>query len=263
MPASRSLYLDVGRGDPVPGDPGGVRIGSESCSRLLPSAGQIRRLSQERDPAGLSLVTPIAGPDEVQEVLRTIEAAAGQGWGEVVVNDWGVLKEAGRAAGAGVTAGRLLMRLRRGPGTFDPLEELDPATRRYFAWGPLYDSPFLAFLEARGVGRIEVDPPRHWLPMPEMGRFRLSFHQDTRLISIAATCPWLYDEEAGKWVSTAGCGCPCMGRGDIRMTTSALEEPLFLRGRAILERVRLDLDEMELPGAVDRVICDPAVSRLP
>lgn len=263
MPVSRLLYLDVCPGDPVPEGAQGIRVGSESCSELLPSAGEVRSLAGRWDPSSLSLVTPVTGPDEVAKVLDLIETASAQGWDEVIVNDWGVLKETGGAVSIGITAGRLLMRFRRGPGTFDPWDELDDATRQYFAWGPLYDSPFLAFLEARGVTRIELDAPRHWLRLPEVDRFRFSFHRNTRLISVSAVCPWLYDQGAGNWRAVAHCGRPCRGKGDIVMTSGALKEPLLLRGRAILESVHLDLDSLGLPETVDRVICDPAVSRFP
>lgn len=263
MSPKRSNYLHLQGSDPIPEGWDGIRIGSEFCSQLLPSAENVRRLSEERDPGSLSLVTPVAGPDEVTDVLSAVTTAVSQGWGEVVVNDWGVLNETGDMEGIGITAGRLLMRFRRGPGVFDPWDELDLPTRRYFAWGPLYDSPFLAFLRGKGVDRIELDLPRHWLPLPDLDEFRFSLHQDTRLISVSAACPWLYDEEKGAWKPLADCGRTCTAYNDIVMTSPALKGPLLLRDRAILERVDIDITELELPDPVDRLIYDRVVSDLP
>jgi hypothetical protein len=42
-----------------------------------------------------------------------------------------------------------------------------------------------------------------------------------------------------------------------------LKGPLLLRGRAILERVDVDINELQLPDPVDRVIYDRASSDLP
>ncbi len=253
---ARSNVIEIREGDPLPEGWDGFRIGSESCSQLLPSAENVRRLSENRDPASLSLVTPVAGPDEITDVLSVVTTAVSHGWGEVVVNDWGVLDEVGGTEGIVITAGRLLMRFRRGPGVFDPWDEMDLTTRRYFAWGPLYDSPFLAFLRAKGVTRIELDLPRHWLPLPDLEGFRFSLHQDTRLISVSAACPWLYDEDKGAWKPLADCGRVCTAHKDIMMTSPALKGPLLLRGRAILERVDVDITELNLPDPVDRVIYD-------
>ena len=259
MSPKRSNYLHLQGSGPIPEGWDGIRIGSEFCSQLVPSIEDLRSISEKRDPGSLSLVTPVAGPDEVADVLRAVTAAVSMGWGEVVVNDWGVLAEAGGTGDIGITAGRLLMRFRRGPGVFDLLEdpgdELDLTTRRYFAWGPLYDSPFLAFLKGKGVDRVELDPPRHWLPLPDLDGFRFSLHQGTRLVSVSAACPWLYDEDRGAWRPLAGCGRVCKTHNDVIMTAPALPNPLYLRGRAILERVDIDLDGLELPETVDRIIC--------
>jgi hypothetical protein len=256
MSGARSNYLEIREGNLIPEGWEGFRIGSEFCSQLVPSVKSVRSISEKWDPGSLSLVTSVAGPDEITDVLRAVTTAVSQGWGEVVVNDWGVLGELGGMEGIGITAGRLLMRFRRGPGVFDPWDELDPATRRYFAWGPLYDSPFLAFLRDKGVDRIELDSPRHWLPLPDLDGFRFSFHQDTRLISVSAACPWLYDEDKGTWNPLGNCGRICTAHNDIVMTSPALKGPLLLRGRAIYERVKENIAALELPENVDRFIFD-------
>jgi hypothetical protein len=172
----------------------------------------------------------------------------------LVVNDWGVLDKVRRLAGPRITAGRLLMRLRRGPGEFDPWEELDETSKRYFAWGPLYDSRFLDFLAQMGVTRLELDPPRHWLPLPEVDGFDLSLHWEERFISVLASCPWLYDDTSGTWQPLEGCRQQCLTGGDLAMSSVGLKRPLILRDKAILERVEEPPDVESLPAAVDRII---------
>jgi hypothetical protein len=263
MAGKRTKYFETREEAPVSGIWDGVRIGSESCSRLIPSIRSIQSMTREGYPGSLSLVTPIAGPDEIGNIMSAVNTAVSEGWGEIVVNDWGVLSglsglsPVGRAS---FTAGRLLMRFRRGPGACEltdrQRDEPDPAVRRYFAWGPLYDSAFLAFLKANNIGRIELDLPRHWMPVPEKHGFRFSLHKNTRFISITGQCPWLYDPETGSWGPVKRCTRPCREISDIVMYAQALKRPMFLRGRAILERVEADLTELALPDSVDRIIHD-------
>lgn len=266
MAVSRLKYVDINGERPGHGSWDGMRIGSEFCAQLLPYDKHIQSLSRVKDPGCLTLVTPITGPDEIDGVMRTVKAAVLEGWSEIVVNDWGVLSGlADLAAQAsafrtGITAGRLLMRFRRGPGIHDLSAEYgegpDLTIRRYFAWGPLYDSPFLAFLKASCVDRIELDLPRCWEPVPDMADFRFSFHKSTRLISVTGLCPWLYDPEKGAWGPAGGCARPCRDKNDIVMNAPALKKPLYLRGRAIYERVETDTGVLELPDRVDRIIYD-------
>jgi len=257
MSLKRSHYYHLKGSTPIPEGWDGIRVGSETCTRLLPTSRDIRRISEEMDAGVLSLVTPVAGPDEVNDVLNIILTSAGLRWNEVVVNDWGILDAAGGLEGIQITAGRLLMRFRRGPGAFDPWDELDLSSRRYLAWGPLYDSPFLALLKKKGVSRIELDLPRHWFPLPDLNGFRFSLHRGTRLISVSAACPWLYDTEKRAWNPTAGCDRTCTGHSDMVMTSPAVDGSLLLRGRAVLERVEVDTGELKLPDNVDRIIFDP------
>lgn len=267
MSPQRSNYFHLQGSGSIPEGWDGLRVGSEFCSQLLPSANNTLHLLRKGDPKNLSLITPVARPDEIGDVMSAVMLAVSQGWGEIVVNDWGVLSELGTASGIGITAGRLLMRFRRGPGVYDPSDsqvddpwdEQDLATRRYFAWGPLYDSPFLAFLRRKGVDRIELDLPRYWLPMPDQDEFHFSLHRDTRFISLSAACPWLYNPDKTTWDSIKGCGRICGAHSDIMMTTPTLKGPLFLRGRAILERTEVDIDGLHLPDSVDRIICDGSV----
>jgi len=232
----------------------GIRIGAESCARILPEAGEISNLISGLDPECSTLVTPVADPDEVGGVLALIDEALATGLGEIVVNDWGVLGELSKRDHIPVTAGRLLLRLRRGPGADDRWESLDDASRRYFSWGPLFDSPFLGFLLSHGVGRLEVDCPRHWIAPPPVSGMRLSLHCGTRLVAISGACPWLYDPSTEQWAKEKGCGRRCVVCGDLRMEASRAPGPLVMRGKAILERVEEPLREEDLPESIDRLI---------
>lgn len=272
MTRDRLNYVEILGKGPVQGQWDGMRIGSEFCSQLLPSVQKIQSLSDEISPGSLSLVTPVAGPDEVEGVMSVVKAAVSARWGEIVVNDWGVLSgvtglaEPDSECGIGITAGRLLMRFRRGPGTYEltdsPVGEPDPAIRRYFAWGPLYDSPFLAFLKAKSVDRIELDLPRDWLPIPDLDDFHFSLHLSTRFVSLSAVCPWLYNPDTATWSPVNSCGCVCKSGNVIKMSNPLLKGPLYLSGRAILERVDADIDELVLPDRVDRIIYDGSLKRV-
>jgi hypothetical protein len=258
----RARYLDICISHFPEGDWDGYRIGSEGCHHLLPGIEQIKKLSERHDPEKLSLITPITGPGHDTNVLEALETALKLGWGEVVVNDWGVLEHVGQVCQidqlekigtSRITAGRLLMRFRRGPGEVDRWDELDETSRKYFAWGPLYDSGLMGFLRDMGVTRLELDPPRHWLPLPETDGFALSLHLKERFITLSAACPWLYDEKAGSWHSEEECGKRCLS-GDLAMSSANLDQPLILRDKATLEKVQETVDLEDLPDSVDRLI---------
>ena len=232
----------------------GFRFGSESCPHLLPPVRELGRLRMSCGSFPCSLVTPVAAPSDLERVLQTARDALNAGWDEVVVNDWGVLSELSPGNGDAITAGRLLLRLRRGPGTFDPWSSLDEDSRRYFAWGPLYDGSFLSFLMDMGVPRLEIDAPRHWMPLPEVKGFQLSFHADSRLVSIASRCPWLYSPAEDRWEQPARCRRACMVSGPVLMYAGPLGKPLMHRGREILEDASGDWREKDLPGNIDRLV---------
>ncbi len=234
----------------------GYRVGSESCVHLLPDRD---RLLNSGVPEGKSrtLVTPITGPSGLDRILDLAISVHQSGWGEIVVNDWGVLNELSPVAGKKITAGRLLMRLRRGPGSEDPWPCLDDDSRRYFAWGPLCDGPFLDFLAGMGITRLEVDPPRHWYPLPGLQDFRVSLHGDNRLISVSAQCPWLYHPGKDNWSITMNCEKSCLMSGPVLLHSEHLDKPLVQRGMEILEDASGSWKEEDLPPEVDRIIYSP------
>ncbi len=238
-----------------------ARFGSESCHILMPSIGIIKSISERLDPLSLTLVTPIALPGNIAQILILAEEALELGWREVVVNDWGVLNELSMISDSRLTAGRLLMKLRRGPGRSDNWEDMDDASRRYFAWGPLFDSQLLELLKEKGVGRLEIDPPRHWFPLPQVDDFHISMHGDYRLISISSRCPYLYKDEKTGWKSPESCESrcySCLASPMVRMESEALDRPLFQYGREILEKCDDDWGEDDIYKIVDRIIYSEA-----
>lgn len=234
----------------------GWRVGSESCSHLVPESADLERLAKGREPEQMTLVTSLLEPPAFSRVLASALAALESGWGEVVVNDWGLLAALESRGKGGLTAGRLLMRFRRGPGSGDSWESLDEESRRYFAWGPLYDSPFLGHLRGLGVNRLEADPPRHWHPVPDVGELRISLHGNRRLITVAGSCPWLFEPTRGTWARPASCACPCVAGGTLMLHAGPLRDPLLLKGREILENAIEGWREEDLPGFVDRIVTD-------
>ncbi len=232
----------------------GLRYGSESCVRLLPEQGALGRIRDEYAERFLTLATPLCGPDEIIGIAAMADRALDLGWDEVVVNDWGLLSRLSGRWGGRMCAGRLLLKLRRGPGWGDPWEDLDGESRRYFAWGPLYDSALLSVLDDLGVVRLEVDPPRHWMPLPATEQFLVSFHGDARLVSISGRCPWLYDPAEDCWRNPEPGCLSCRESGPLLMYAQGLSRPLIQWGREILEEASDAWREEDLPDSVDRII---------
>ena len=241
----------------------GYRIGSESCVHLLPDSSRLQDGWEVPEGKSRTLVTPVAGPFGLDRVLDLAHWAHRRGWEEIVVNDWGVFKELSSVEGIKITAGRLLMRFRRGPGSSDPWPDLDDDSRRYFAWGPLCDGPFLEFLCQSGITRFETDPPRHWHPMPDLGSVRLSLHADNRLISVSSQCPWLYHPRKDNWSAGAQCPANCRTSGPVLLHSEHLDQPLIQRGMEILDDASGSWREEDLPPEVDRIIysADPVLAR--
>ena len=250
----------VGRGNGGT-DWDGYRAGSESCVHLLPDSSRLLREWDIPEGKSRTLVTPITGPAGLERVLDLALSVHQKGWEEIVVNDWGVLNELSPVAGKKITAGRFLMRFRRGPGSGDPWPRLDDDSRRYFAWGPLCDRPFLDFLGQMGINRLEADPPRHWHPLPGLSDFRVSLHADNRLISVSSRCPWLYDTGRDNWSSPVQCLKGCKTSGPVLLHSEHLDRPLIQRGMEILEDASGSWKEEDLPPEVDRIVysADPAL----
>jgi hypothetical protein len=191
---------------------------------------------------------------EFEEVVSSALAADSAGWRELVVNDWGILDELSGRVNARLTAGRLLLRLRRGPGRFEDQAGNDEAARRYFAWGPLYDSQFLALLREQGIVRLELDPPRRWEPLPAADGLALSMHLDNRLVSVTAACPFRDGGEIKSLENTGSCGHDCLDHGPVVMRSDRLSKPLLQFGKEVLEPCGGELDEEQLPESVDHLI---------
>ncbi len=231
----------------------GFRLGSETCPLLLPGKDQIQRVAEMFPPDKLSLVTPLSGQRDLDLVLSTAELALSLGFSELVVNDWGVLREFSGEGRGKLTAGRLLMRFRRGPGQTDPWEDMDLKSRKYFAWGPLFDSALLSFLRGLGISRLELDPPRHWQDLPDSSGFDLSFHGEFRLVSTAAVCPWR-EEDTHERPETLGNCHKCLDTGPVFLDSGQLDRPLLQWGRSILEDAAADWSDKALTPEVDRII---------
>lgn len=250
----REKFLDLSEAEGYLGlNWDGYRAGSESCVHLLPD-GENPVLPDIPEGKLRTLVTPITGPSGLERVLDLAIRAHENGWEEIVANDWGVLRELCGVAGKKVTAGRLLMRFRRGPGMGDPWQHLDDGSRKYFAWGPLYDGPFLHFLAEMGIERLEADSPRHWHPLPGLAGFKVSLHANTRMISVSSQCPWLYHPGMDGWSTPERCSRDCLRSGPVLLHSEHLDGPLVQRGMEILEDASGSWKEKDLPPEVDRLI---------
>lgn len=256
----RALPWRTGEPLPPPREGGwdGLRLGSEGCAGLVPAPVPTGPPLCPGEPERLSLVTPPLGPREFEEVRAGALAALRAGWREVVVNDWGLLDVLGEEGRGRLTAGRLLLRARRGPGESDPWGTLDEASRSYLAWGPLLDLALLDLLRDMGVSRLELDPPRHWQAIPEAEGFSLTLHADHRLVTLAGNCPFTFDPARGRWRSRSDEGCgpaDCVSFPPILLSCPALPRSLVQSGRLVLEEA--EVPEGGLPPAVDRLAFSP------
>ena len=232
----------------------GFRLGSETCPLLLPDKVLMERVTREYPAEKLSLITPLTGQKDLARVMLAAEVALALGFSEIVVNDWGVLHELSVISDGKLTAGRLLLRFRRGPGQSDPWDHLDEESRKYFSWGPLYDRSFMSFLSKLNITRLELDPPRHWMAIPVPENFALSFHTQYRLVSVSAVCPWRYEDNIERGIETDAQCDRCLKTGPVRLDAAPLERSLFRWGHSILEEAADDWAEEDLPSEVDRVI---------
>ncbi len=251
----RKKYISVHAGKiPAEDNWDGIRLGSETCPLLLPDKALMEKTTRDYVPEKLSLVTPLTGQKDLARVLSAAEVALDLGFSEIVVNDWGVLHELSGISDRKLTAGRLLLRFRRGPGQSDSWDHLDAESRKYFSWGPLYDRSFLSFLSTLNVARLELDPPRHWMAIPVPVNLALSFHSQYRLVSVSAFCPWRYSDETEGGVDMDVQCDKCLKSGPVRLDAAPLEKPLLQWGHSILEAAADDWAEEDLPPEVDRII---------
>jgi hypothetical protein len=241
----RALFLRPG--EPLEPGPGWDRLyyGSESCPWMLPSPEELAGALEKAGSLGLplTLVTPYLFDELMDDAERLLEALPGGG--EVVVNDYGLLRAVVESGNRLVPIlGRLLVKRTVAPGSGEDSAGSLPG---YLAATGL-DSPlFVDFLRREGFGRVEIDHlPGDSLSTGET--LPASYHHPLELITLTSRCPWRFD---GRRWTRGPCSRPCL-EGDIALNSPGGRLDNLLSGCA--QYIRRE----ELPDlggtAVDRLV---------
>lgn len=144
-------------------DPGYTRIyfGVEFCERLLPGAGDLKRVLDFAGEKGLdfTFVTPYVterGLGKLESLLEVLAETRPDS--EVVFNDYGVLRLLHNSfPGLEPVLGRLLNRTKRGPRLMTVIDRLPETTVAYFRDTNLNVPALNEFYRKQGVKRVELD----------------------------------------------------------------------------------------------------------
>ncbi len=250
MSIERATFLETGGSFPAAGVWNRIYVGSEFCPWLLPATDELDRLLDEagRRDWAVTLATSCLTDESLQRAGALLEHSRDAGL-EVVVNDWGLVDLAGaRGWGFPLSLGRLLVHASVGS-TAGPQGAAD-----YLASSSLSSTRFVSFLLSLGIGRAEIDDPRH----RAAGPLALSLHGPDRYITMAARCPWRCD---GRRWESGPCPRPCRGR-EFRLARAGDGFILKVRGRAQFLTWAPDPASLELPG-VDRLVWHPTPEAQP
>lgn len=229
--------------------------GWEFCAARIGSAEHAREtvLGAVRQGAPVTLVTPPTRTPHLGFVLAAIEAFARQEpVGEVVVNDWGILRETRRLfPDLVLILGRLLFRMHRDPDS--PL--LRDATARGPSGGlTQLDSPaFLRMVRDLGIRRVEADLVRPGFPLPPgWGGPQIAVHSPFRYLSQTFSCRAAGLLRAGPPMPIDGCRREC---DDLTVLVERKRGPIreIHVGNAVFLRNPGPLD-LEPGRGVDRLV---------
>lgn len=138
-----------------------IYYGHEFCERLLPTPAELKAALASAGPMGaaFTFVTPYVterGLGRVRDLL--VVFAAHHPDGEVVFNDWGVLRLLNREfATLTPVMGRLMTKMKRGPRLADLVDRFNAATADYFRTCSLDVPIYREFLLQERVARVELD----------------------------------------------------------------------------------------------------------
>jgi SAM-dependent methyltransferase len=151
-----------------------IYLGAEACHWLLPTPAQVEGAVRFCAAHGFpfTLVTPAlaeAGLSRARALLEALPAGT-----EVVVNDWGLLRDV-RRRGLVPVLGRLLVKVKRDP-RLTATDLRDPAFARYLRSSNLATPSFQELLAAEGVARAELDNVPQGFSLELPARLHTSLH---------------------------------------------------------------------------------------
>ena len=222
----------------------GLYLGSETCSRLLPSDDQVRQLQEGSAARGLSfaLVTPAMVPETMlSRVVELLDLLPDDT--EVIANDWGVLRLVGREhPRLEPVLGRMLCGLRPDPRVPDIARELlgEQGARDLLvdlAWPPPCRSSTAELLRSLRVRRIELNPVAQGLPSQGLGGFAATLHQPWSILAATRFCPQQRITDPDAPLLVRRCARECLERAPLRLDHEQFPQPLYLVGNAVVARV--------------------------
>ncbi len=231
-----------------------VYAGAEFCDALLPTADELVAVVECLHASGSELVfvTPPcddAGLDLVLECCHLLPTGS-----EIVVNDWGVLRELG-GRGFRLTAGRSFSKNKRDPRIETLWGRLPRDVQSEYRTPTTLSAGSLGVLRDHGVSRVEVDIPSWGLAIDPQGLdgVNVSVHYPYCYVTSARRCPTHL--MAGLGVRSGGpCQKPCT-EFCAHLGNQSTKQPLILSGNAYYYRYCLD-DVYQLPA--DRLVFSPS-----
>ncbi len=213
-----------------------VYVGSEFCERLLPEQDAIRNaIDNTGDAVAMTLVTPYVTDGGLRRVMDLVErfVAVEPVFDEIVINDWGVMRET-RGVGCQRVLGRLLVRQLRDPRiigwkkkTPDKLVRVDELA---------VNEPFVEFLLSEGIERIELDT------IPDdasvlRGRLKVSCYEPFTYITTTRLCPVadIASRDGSVLYVPKTCSYECVGRVYV-LKEEVMGTDLYLFGNTIFFR---------------------------
>lgn len=236
---------------------GGLYLGPETCSRLLPTGEQISAAQQACADRGFDfvLVTPAMVPEPMVPRIRGLLELLADGT-EVVVNDWGILRLVGRELPRlEPVLGRMLCGLRPDPRVPTIARRLLGADADELlidlAEPPVLRPQTVELLRRLRVRRLELNPVAQGLPRGPVAGFTLSLHQPWSILATTRFCPQQRISDPGAPLQVRPCARQCLERAPVRLESEHFPTPMFLVGNALLAR---GAEPAELRPEIDRLV---------
>lgn len=183
-----------------------IYLGSETCEELIPTAQQVRRISETAEGRAITLVTPPCTDEGLERIGRLLGSLPDDM--EVIFNDWGVLDLLG--GGFRPVLGRLLLTVRRGFRRAG-LERLSAEMLSFVRHSNLASPELQAFLLEIGVRRVELDNVVQGLELRLDGAIRASLYVPYVYVASGRKCLFhrIATGSDETYRSGSGCGRPC------------------------------------------------------
>lgn len=237
-------------------------FGHEFCQRLLPSPEELLRAAAravERN-VGFTVVTPFvtnAGLKLVRELMAALLERAWNDRTEIVVNDWGVLRDLRRTRpNAAIALGRLLTKQKRGPRLLRIAEKMPEAAMSHFRRSNCDVPHVVEFLKTMSVARVELDNLLQG--MRRNGGLPGSLYHPYGYITTTRLCLLAGGDRPGKNLRSLGtCAQECRNYA-VTLRHEDMPVPLLVKGNTQFYRNDRLPDDLAALN-IDRLVYTPAI----